>query len=218
MSGGRLLILGASGHGKVVGDCARAMGRWSEILFFDQRWPDLTGCGPWRVIGRGEDLVDALLPGDQFFVAIGNSATRLTWLRHLRGCGISLATVIHPYSQISSSVVVGEGGIVVAGAVVNIDACLGIGCIINTAASVDHDCQLGDGVHVCPGAHLAGDVRVGESSWIGIGAAVRQGIRIGAAVMVGAGAVVVADIADGLTVAGVPARPVIKNNELELKC
>jgi acetyltransferase-like isoleucine patch superfamily enzyme len=65
---------------------------------------------------------------------------------------------------------------------------------------------IGGGVHVCPGAHLAGAVRIGDRSWIGIAATVRQGITIGRDVMVGAGAVVVADVADGLTVAGVPAR------------
>jgi acetyltransferase-like isoleucine patch superfamily enzyme len=54
---------------------------------------------------------------------------------------------------------------------------------------------------------LAGDVRVGDRSWIGIGASVRQGVRIGDGVIVGAGAAVVSDVPDGLTVVGVPARP-----------
>jgi len=49
-------------------------------------------------------------------------------------------------------------------------------------------------------------VRVGDLSWIGIGASVRQLVRIGGGVMVGAGAVVIADVPDGVTVAGVPAR------------
>jgi sugar O-acyltransferase (sialic acid O-acetyltransferase NeuD family) len=217
MSGGRLLILGASGHGKVVGDCAMAAAGWADICYFDDRWPMLSACGPWLVVGTGEAFFDEAGAGGQAFVAIGNTFTRLAWLRRLKTAGISVATVIHPRSVISPHAVIGEGGLVVGGAVVNIDARLGLGCIVNTGATVDHDCVLGDGVHVCPGAHLAGDVQVGESSWLGIGCAVRQGIHIGAGVTVGAGAVVVADVADGLTVVGVPARPLKMKNELELE-
>jgi acetyltransferase-like isoleucine patch superfamily enzyme len=91
--------------------------------------------------------------------------------------------------------------------VVNADSQIGQGSILNTCCSVDHDCILGEAVHISPGVHLAGDVHVGDRSWIGIGAAVRQGVRIGSGVIVGAGAVVVSDVADGLTVIGVPAKP-----------
>ncbi|WP_262422983.1 acyltransferase [Brevundimonas denitrificans] len=42
---------------------------------------------------------------------------------------------------------------------------------------------------------------------IGLGARVLPGVRIGAWAVVGAGAVVMKDVADGQTVAGVPARP-----------
>jgi sugar O-acyltransferase (sialic acid O-acetyltransferase NeuD family) len=216
MSSERLLILGASGHGKVVGDCAMAVAG-CEIRYFDDRWPVLDFCGPWPVIGTGESFFAEAGTGGRAFVAIGNVATRLAWLHRLKTAGISVATVIHPRSVISPHAVIGAGGLVVAG-VININARLGLGCIINTAATVDHDCVLDDGVHVCPGAHLAGDVRVGESSWLGIGCVVRQGVRIGARVTVGAGAVVVADVPDGLTVVGVPARPLKKKNELDLKC
>jgi sugar O-acyltransferase (sialic acid O-acetyltransferase NeuD family) len=205
-----LLILGASGHGKVVGDCAVISGDWSDVCFFDDRWPELRACGPWPVVGTSETFFTKARKGDHAFVAIGNAVTRLVCLRRLKSDRIPLATVIHPQSVISQYALIGEGALVAAGAVVNINAQLGLGCIINTGATVDHDCVLGDGVHVCPGAHLAGDVRVGGSSWLGIGCVVRQGIRIGAAVTVGAGAVVVADVADGLTVVGVPAQSIEK--------
>jgi len=208
---GRLLILGASGHGKVVGDCARAVGSWSELLFFDDRWPELSMCGRWPVVERGEDLAASMLPGDQVFVAIGNSATRLEWLDRLQGAGMDVAIVVHPSAIISQDVSIGAGSLVVAGAVVNVGCMIGKGCIVNTGSTVDHDCILGDGVHICPGVNLAGDVQVGNGSWIGIGSSVIQGVRIGASVMVGAGAAVVDHVADGLTVVGVPARPVDRN-------
>lgn len=207
MSGGRLLVLGAGGHGKVAGDCARAAARWSEILFFDDRWPGLSSCGPWDVVGPPVALAEQAQAGDEVFVAIGDGPTRLSWLRILAAGGATAARIVHPAATVSPDTLIGPGTLVVAGAVVNIGAELGVGCIVNTAASVDHDCVLHDGVHLCPGVHLAGGVTVGPETWIGLGSVVRQNLRIGARVTVGAGAVVVADVADDLTVVGVPARP-----------
>lgn len=77
---------------------------------------------------------------------------------------------------------------------------------MNTGCSVDHDCVLADFVHISPGARLAGGVAVGQCSWGGIGACVKQMINIGENVVVGAGAAVLSDVAEGMTVVGVPAR------------
>jgi len=72
---------------------------------------------------------------------------------------------------------------------------------------VDHECEIGAFVHLAPGVALAGRVRVGEGAFLGIGARVIPGRGIGAWAVVGAGAVVLDDVPDGVTVAGVPARP-----------
>jgi sugar O-acyltransferase (sialic acid O-acetyltransferase NeuD family) len=213
MSGRRLLILGAGGHGKVVGDCAHAANVWSEILFFDDRWPSLATCGPWRVMGVGAALAKQAGRGDSAIVAIGQAEPRLAWLNRLVDAGVEIATVIHPSAVVSRDANLGKGCVVVAGAVINIGSRLGAGCIVNTGATVDHDCELGDGVHICPGANLGGGVRVGERSWIGIGGSVRHEVRIGARVTVGAGAAVVSNVADDLTMVGVPAKPVAPGNE-----
>jgi sugar O-acyltransferase (sialic acid O-acetyltransferase NeuD family) len=207
MKKGRLLILGASGHGKVAGDCARTAGFWSELVFYDDRWPAQNMCGSWPVVGTGETLLVEYRENDLGFVAIGNAATRLAWLQRMVSAEISVATIIHPRAILSAAVTIGEGTLVAAGAVINMDARVGKGCIINTGSTVDHDCMLADGVHICPGAHLAGEVQVGTSSWIGIGSSVCQCVRIGSGVTVGAGAVVTEDVPDGITVIGVPARP-----------
>ncbi len=207
MKNGKLLILGASGHGKVVGDCAREAGLWSELVFFDDRWPELSSCGPWPVSGTGESLISQARQGDQAFVAVGHGETRMKLLQRLLTAGIEIATVIHPSAVVSAGATLEAGCLIAPGAVVNIGARLGPGCIINTGATVDHDCILDAGVHICPGAHLAGGVRIGRGTWVGIGSAVSQGIRIGQGALIGAGAAVVDAVADWQTVAGVPARP-----------
>ena len=202
---GRLAVLGAGGHGRVVADCAAVCG-WREIVFFDDGGRAATDPAPWPIAGGSADLLAGLAGFDGIVVGIGANAVRLAWTRRIAEAGGRLASVIHPAASISAFASIAAGSVVLAGAAINIGAVLGMATIVNTQASVDHDCRLADGVHISPGANLAGGVRIGEASWIGVGAAVRDGVAIGAGVVVGAGAVVVKPVADSLTVVGNPAR------------
>jgi len=203
-----LVIVGASGHGKVVADAAIAMGKWSRIEFLDARWPSLGNLGPWPVVGS-DSLATSSFTQTDFVVAIGKSRTRLSLLARFKSRGWTPQTIVHPSACISPFAQVGAGSVLCAGFVVGPFARLGEGCIVNTCASVDHDCLLGDGVHIAPGAHLAGDVEIGEHTWIGIGASVIQGLHLSSDIMVGAGATVVTDLEQPGLYLGTPARRVV---------
>jgi sugar O-acyltransferase (sialic acid O-acetyltransferase NeuD family) len=201
----RLAILGASGHGKVIADAALLSG-WDEVIFYDDAWPEKKQNGRWPVVGNTAALAEHSLPVDGVIVGIGNNSVRLEKTIEFALRALPLVTIIHPSAVISPFSTIGYGSVVLANAVVQVDTCVGMAAVINTSASVDHDCVLADGVHICPGAHLAGGVRVGMKSWVGIGSSVRQLIQIGSDVTIGAGAAVVANVADSVTVVGIPAR------------
>jgi sugar O-acyltransferase (sialic acid O-acetyltransferase NeuD family) len=207
---GSLLVIGAGGHGRVVADAAEVSGCWSEIAFLDDRHPGLGSSGRWPVIGTLEG--SAALAGNwgDCVVAIGDNTVRLESQAKMRSLGLTVTTVIHPSAQIASDVVLGEGSVVFANAVINTGSVLGSACIVNTGSTVDHDCLLGDGVHISPGVNLAGNVEVGARCWVGIGATVIHGCAIGDGVMIAAGAVVTNNIDSGLTVAGIPARELVR--------
>ena len=197
-------ILGASGHCKVIAELAELNG-FKEIIFLEDRFPELTQLAHWQVKGCTSDLLALVQEFDLVMVAVGHNSARLQKLRLLQQTGAKLGPLVHPHATVSSYAKLGEGSVVMANAVINAFAAVGIGGIINTSATVDHDCVLADGVHISPGAHLAGGVCVGEQSWIGIGAQIKQLIRIGNKVIVGAGATVIRDIPDFQTVVGTPA-------------
>lgn len=203
---GRLAILGASGHGKVVADIAIHAG-WQDITFYDDVWPRKTRLEHWDVRGTLAMLLHDLPHFDGVVVAIGHNGIREAKLDALLNHGARVVSLVHPRATVSPLAQLGAGSVVMAGAVVNAFAELGMGTIINSAATVDHDCRLEACVHVAPGANVAGDVEIRRTSWIGAGAVVRQGVTIGEGVTVGAGAAVVSDIDGHLVVAGVPARP-----------
>jgi UDP-perosamine 4-acetyltransferase len=139
-------------------------------------------------------------------IAIGDNALRKKFADHARALGLRLPVLIHPNAYVSPSAKLGEGTVVMAGAVVSTHVTMGELCIINTRASIDHDCLLGDCVHIAPGVTLAGNVTVGNGTMVGVAACAVPGLCIGDDAIVGAGAVLIRDVASGTTVAGCPAR------------
>lgn len=193
----RLVIIGASGHGKVIADIAIRNG-YEDIVFLDDD-QNVKECAGFPVIGKTSKAKE--IDGDKI-VAIGNPKVRERIQEEISG----VITLIHPDAVISRRVEIGKGTVVMAGAVINSDSVVGDGVIINTGASLDHDCVIEDFSHVSVGAHIAGTVRVGKRTWIGAGAVVINNINICGDCMIGAGAVVVKDISISGTYVGVPAK------------
>ena len=199
-----LVILGASGHGKVVADTACCMKKYNRIIFLDDDW-EKKECMGFPVEGVFLDY-GKYMETAEFIVATGNSNIREIWTERLKRSGAKLAILIHPSATVSPFAKIESGTIVMAGAVVNAETKIGQGVIVNTCASVDHDCEIGDYCHISVGAHLAGTVSVGKHTWIGIGAVVRNNLSICENCMIGAGAVVVKKIMKSGTYVGVPAK------------
>ena len=195
----RLIIIGASGHGKVVADIA-ALNGYKDIVFLDND-PEIKTCSGYPVLGQ--DTMISKLDGD-VFVAVGNAVARMRLMD--RDSERLFPVLIHPSAIVAEGIEIGAGSVVMAGSVINPGVKIGKGCIINTSSSVDHDCVVEDFCHISVGSHLSGTVVVGTRTWIGAGAIVSNNINICEGCMVGAGAVVIKNIEEPGTYIGVPAR------------
>ena len=195
----RLIIIGASGHGKVVADIARLCG-YEDIVFLDGD-ASVKSCAGYPVIGLDSEASN--FKGD-IFVAIGNNTIRKRLM--MENSGRFFPVLIHPSAIIAKETKIGKGSVIMAGAVVNSDASLGSGVIVNTCSSVDHDCQVGSYCHIAIGAHLSGSVILDDNVWVGAGAIISNNISICPETTIGAGAVVVKDIRESGIYIGVPAR------------
>ena len=196
----KLVIIGASGHGKVIADMALLAG-YQDIVFLDDN-PDIKENAGFPVIGVCSDFEK--IENADFIVAIGNASIRKRIQESLK----NVVTLIHPNAVIGRNVSIKDGCVVMAGAVINHGAVLGKGCIVNTCSSIDHDCVIGDYTHVSVGAHVAGSVQIGEKTWVGAGAVISNNLKVCGDCMLGAGAVVVKDITESGTYVGVPAKKV----------
>ncbi len=199
----KVVILGASGHGKVIADIIRASG--DEVIGFLDDDLKKKPLGP---------ISDYQKFDAEFVIGIGNADIR----EKFSGLDCKWYTAIHPSAVIAPSAVIGEGTVVMANVVVNAGTIIGRQCIVNTGAIVEHDNKLEDFVHVSVGAKLGGKVMVGRGTWVGIGAVVSNNINICAKCLIGAGAVVVKSITESGTYIGIPAKVEKNENTNCYKC
>lgn len=202
----QVVIIGASGHGKVIADIIMQVGDYVKGFLDDaDHLPEAIEGIP--VLGKISSYEK--YNGCKFIVAIGNALIRKRIVNELKDA--RWYTAIHPSAQISClGVTIGEGTVVMAQAVINSCTTIGRHCIINSSAVVEHDNVLSDYVHVSPGAVLAGTVSIGENTHIGAGAVVRNNINITSDCIIGAGAVVISNTVQRGTYVGVPARMLLR--------
>ena len=199
-----VVIIGASGHGKVIADII--VNSNDKVLGFLDDSDDVQGKKiiGFPVLGKIADFDN--YRDCEFVIAIGNPYVREKISNELP---VKWYTAIHPTAVISSlDVEIGEGTVIMANAVVNPSARIGKHCIINTGAIVEHDNILEDYVHLSPNVTLAGIVKVGKSTHIGAGSCTKQVLNIASNCVIGAGSVIVKDITESGTYVGVPARKI----------
>lgn len=197
-----VIIIGASGHGKVVADIVQKSGDIVKGFLDDNPKLQSLFVG-FPILGKVDDY--EYFSDVYFVIAVGDAKCREIIAKKLKN--VSWYTAIHPDAVIASiDVSIDIGTVVMANAVVNAGAKIGKHCIINSAAVVEHDNILEDFVHVSVGAKIAGTVQVGKATWIGIGASISNNVNICNDCIIGAGAVVLKDIKKSGTYVGIPVR------------
>jgi UDP-3-O-[3-hydroxymyristoyl] glucosamine N-acyltransferase len=87
---------------------------------------------------------------------------------------------------------------------------------VDDQVMIGHNCRLDVGAVVCGNAGLAGRAKIGKFVYIGGMAGIGNDVEIGDGAMVGALSVVPADVAPGVAVLGVPARPAREHNRIQV--
>ncbi len=181
----KLAIVGAGGHGKVIGEIA-LLNQYETIDFFDDKANEMESF-PFNVIDSFEYLKNHLQDYDAFFVAIGNNHIRREIIEWLKKNETNIVSLIHPKSILSKFSSLGIGSCIMANATVNPGTLIKEGVIVNTSVSIDHDCIVDDFAHLSPNCAISGTVKIGKLTHLGTGTSVHPGISIGDNVKTGVG-------------------------------
>jgi UDP-3-O-[3-hydroxymyristoyl] glucosamine N-acyltransferase len=84
---------------------------------------------------------------------------------------------------------------------------------IDDLVQIGHNVEVMDNTLIMAGAIICGGAQIGKNCWIAPKSVIKEKIKVGNFVTTGLGAVVIRDIDDGLTVVGVPAKPINKEKK-----
>tara|TARA_B100001057_G_C22852977_1_gene951707 strand:- start:1838 stop:2398 length:561 start_codon:yes stop_codon:yes gene_type:complete len=183
----KLHIIGAGGHAKVVIDSI-GENKYSEIYFYDDKFPKIKKIYNFNIVGKPIDLPED--KNDLYFVAIGDNNARKKISDELLLKNLTLDIIINNTSLVSKKAKILSGTFVGPRAIINSGALIERGCIINTAAIIEHDCKIRQFVHIAPRAVLGGNVLVNELSLVGLGTIILPNVNINKNSIVKAGSLI----------------------------
>jgi sugar O-acyltransferase (sialic acid O-acetyltransferase NeuD family) len=207
----KLAILGAGGlarEARSVVDDLVAEGADLEVVgFIDVALPVGSELAGLPVLGDESWFATAAARDVRALPAVGEPRIKRRAVAAAQRSGAGFASAIHPSTQIGRNVGFGEGCLVLPACSLTTDITIGSYVSLNPGCTLGHDAVVEDFVNLSPGTRLSGHVRICEGADLGAGAVVLPKLTVGADAVLGAGAVAVRDVAPGITVVGVPARP-----------
>ena len=200
-----VILIGAGGHARACIDVIEQHGKY-QIAGLVGKQAEVNALHlDYPVIATDAALPQLANEHEHAFITVGQISspnTRIRLYQQAVDLGFSLPTIIAPTAYVSNHASLGEGTIVMSGAIVNAGARVGNNCIINTRALVEHDAVVEDHCHISTGAILNGSAQVGVGSFVGSACIVRDGISLGKNCVIGMGLCVRHDQADNTQFTG----------------
>lgn len=139
--------------------------------------------------------LEAVFPPHSHSVLMGvgyaqmNNVRRVMFNR-LKERGYTIERFIHSRASVNSLEQLGEGCIVLPGAVVEPYAKVGVNTVLWSNVTVAHHSTVGNSCWLASGAVVSGQAKIGDNTFVGVNATVVNEIEVGEGCFIGAGALV----------------------------
>ena len=176
-----IVLLGGGGHCKSVIDIIEQEEKFNIIGIIDRpEWLN-SKCLNYPIIGNDSDLSDLSKKYKYALVTIGQLKSPLIRIRLFdlaKKANFVLPSIISPLAYVSKHATIGQGVVVMNGALINANANIGDNCIINTKALIEHDAIIESHCHISTRATINGHVKVEKNSFVGSGVTTNNSITI----------------------------------------
>ena len=186
----KLILIGAGGHARSCIDVIEQEGKFKITGIVGLESELGLQVNGYEVIATDKNLSTLIGKAQFALIALGQISSpdaRVSLHQRASKAGFDLANVVSPTAYVSPSAQIGNGTIVMHGAIINAGVKVGSNCIINSRTLLEHDTQVLDNCHISTGAILNGGVLVEEGCFIGSGTIVKEGVSIGERSVVGMG-------------------------------
>ncbi|MBK8166443.1 MAG: hypothetical protein IPK64_10860 [bacterium] len=214
----RLVVIGAGGFAREVRWLAReitaARGDAEAYRFVGYVVSDPAKASPFdsadEILGNLDWLATHREAWDVLAMGIGNAAPRLKVADELetRWGPECWPALVHPTVRLDAdSCRIAHGVALCAGVLGTVNLEFAPFAMVNLAVTIGHEARIGRAACLNPTVNISGGVVIGAGALVGTGAQVLQYVEVGAGATVGAGAVVAKAVPPGVTVVGIPAKP-----------
>lgn len=119
--------------------------------------------------------------------------SREAMFERLKAMGYGVETYIHPHARVYSDHPVGEGSVVLPGAVIEPHARVGANTMVWSNVTLAHHSSVGDHCWVAAGTVISGKAKVHRNTFLGVSCTVVNAVTVGEFNLVGAGALITRD-------------------------
>tara|TARA_B100000029_G_C17226296_1_gene833668 strand:- start:117 stop:746 length:630 start_codon:yes stop_codon:yes gene_type:complete len=187
----KIIILGAGGHAESCIDVIEKQKKYKIIgLVGLKEEKGKLVLNKYKVIGTEDDLIKLSKKTQNILIGVGQIKSykiRLNLFKKLKKLNFKLPIIKSPYSVISKFSKIGEGTIIMHGAIVGPNVKIGKNCIINSKSLIEHGSIIGDNTHIATSVIINSGVTIGSNNFIGSKTVIRQGIVIGNDSIIGMG-------------------------------
>ncbi len=183
MNKNSILLVGAGGHSEACIDVIERQKKYKiQGLIGIKNEKNKLVLNRYKILGTDDDLIKLSKKIKNALVTVGqikSADTRLKIFNKLKELKFNLPIIKSPHSILSKYSKIGDGTIIMHGAIVGPNVKIGKNCIINSNSLIEHGSTIGDNTHIATSVTINGNVKIGSNVFIGSGTTIKQKIIIG---------------------------------------
>ena len=111
----------------------------------------------------------------------------------IKDAGFAIETYVHPDARVYSKRTLGEGCILLPGAVIEPNVQIGANTLVWCNATLAHHCTVADHCWIASGAVISGKATISRNTFVGVNATVVNNVTVGEYNVIGGGALITKD-------------------------